>query len=112
MNNNVEIKFLFELESDFGFYETEEYWTGTHEETYQGEAWQECCDQAIDNNLDYDVSIFPTDEDGNVGTTRKDIDKIYEKNHEGDWKELTGNFFDKVFDYYCDLFEKKMSLGE
>ena len=39
-------------------------------------------------------------------------DKIYEKNDVGDWIELTGNFFDKVFDYYCDLFEKKMSLGE
>ena len=97
------------LSSDVGPSETELEFRKEIEEVYTGDTWQDCCDSATDN-WDYDLSLFPKDDNGSFGATRKDLINVKQK-VDLNWEDFSEDQADKIIEYYDDLWGQKMMAG-
>ena len=107
----MELRLIFMLSSDVEVSDTA-YGLNFRkeiEEVYVGDTWQECCDDASDY-WDYDTTMFPTDENGDIGDTRKDLIKVRKK-VDSNWEEYSEEEEKKIIDYFDEQYEKKMMAG-
>jgi len=54
--------------------------------------------------------MYPTDENGNIGDTRKDLIKVRKK-VDSNWEEYSEEEEEEIIDYFDELYEKKMMAG-
>ena len=107
----MELKLIFMLSSDVEVSDTA-YGLSFRkeiEEVYIGDTWQECCDEASDH-WDYDTTMYPKDENGDIGAIRKDLIKVRKK-VDSNWEEYSEEEEEEIIDYFDELYEKKMMAG-
>ena len=99
----IELRFLLGI-SD-GLNHLEDEWIDEDTDNYVGSDWKDCCEQAS-KDWDYDDSGFPTNEDGTMAESRKDLVKILQESEEGEWVEVSN----EVYNYYDDRKNYEMNL--
>ena len=99
----IDLRFVYEIGVDLDHLEDE--WIDEDTDTYVGNDWKDCCEQSA-RDCDYDKSGFPTNEDGTIGYSRKDLVKILQESEEGEWGEVS----QEVYGYYEERKNYEMNL--